>query len=142
MGENSKLKVLVVTCIALSLYGDAFAKNGFSGVTGKDLQEWCHASGKVNQGESDSVSDIMLSGRCAAYIIAVNDTLFLSAGMASGVIQNKNAKISMAYCLPDGILTGQYIQAVTEYLNNNPKALEVRAPIAVYGAFVKNYPCK
>ena len=140
---KSSIKSLIIFLIII-LSQNLWAKNGFSSVKGKDLMQWCAVALGVLEQKNISKDVIAITSdaeQCFTYIVAVNDALFMQAGILSGVIENKDAQIQMPYCFPDNVGLDEYIKVILKYINENPDALDVHASIVVYAAFKKNYPC-
>lgn len=138
-----KFSILLITIISL-FFQIAWAKDGFSLIKGQHLKQWCTVALQVVE-QKDVPKDLVRAASdassCINYIVAVNDALFLQAGIAAGVIKNRDAKIQMPYCLPDNLENEDYIKAILQFINENPSALGVQASVVVYGALIKQYPC-
>ncbi len=142
-----RIIVLATLAIVISASQVGWAKNGFSKVTGLQLQSDCTIAlnvleGKYNPNNSEEmVKAVSKMTSCTSYLAAVNDTLFLMAGISSGIIENRDANIKMPYCIPDNLEVEDTIKVVLKYLSENPHALSVHAPIVIYAALKKYYPC-
>lgn len=131
----------------LAISNAAFAKNGYSSVTGEVLQQKCQTAIdlldkklKIQDVKAAAVSSSD-SASCFAYISGVNDAAFQLSEKKSYASEIYNEVSKMPYCLPDGEGVNDYVKAVLKYLKKHPDALRERGVTVVYKAFRENYPC-
>lgn len=115
----SRFALPVLALLALSPVA-AEATDGFSG--GDDLKGWC---------DNMDLDDIHW-GLCVGSITAAHDV----------IMTYQSAGVTMIVCTETKHTRGDVVQAVIDYMNENPNELDYSLGDVVLSALVEKYPCQ
>ncbi len=136
---------LIATCIIFNTTL-AFGSDHVVNInTGNDLINAC----KVITYDVTRENDLANLAICIGYINGfIDGNVFGQALMGRKIYGKESPEIRKQYlkykwlCIPQNVTSGQKARVVVKYLENNPGKLHLPAPIGVYSALLKNFPCK
>jgi hypothetical protein len=118
---------LVIVCAAgviWAAYGSA------SAYSGNELYRDCDPTN----------NDLFLQGRCFGYVSGI------IAGVAYGAYgeasrRNLGKLMYKPFCIPDNVTQGQFVNVISNYLQDNPQIRHWDAGLLVTAAAIKHFPC-
>lgn len=109
---------------------------GWANTPGNSLHEAC------------SSSDAAMAGFCIGHVIGVIEGIrygmavpMWAAGDYSADQINQTSDTLLAYCPPDGVENGQYVDVVKQYLQSHPQDRHKPARLLIHVALTEAFPC-
>jgi len=133
--QSSKNQVLINSTQLLLIFmnGIAYCESKTIGLDGNELLNFCTEAIKES-----GIKDTFKEAYCGGYIAGYYE----SNTMYQTFRDEPNVSEMLSICVPKGVLLGQLILVVVNYLKNHPEKLHLDRRILVQVALKEAFPCK